>query len=129
VPFIEVAREKLASYNGKVSLHQANLNTDDWAVLPPGPVHAIVSNMAIHDLGSEEAVTTTYKKAARRLEPGGSLINADLVTHPDDKEPPTDGKLKVPRHLELLDHLGFVDVRCTLDFGHYACVVGRKDRF
>ena len=82
--------------------------------------------MAIHDLGSEAAVTSTYRKAIQLLEPDDLLINTDLVTKPDDNEPPSDGKLKVTRQIELLTDLGFTDVRCTLDFGHYACIIGRK---
>ena len=125
-PFIEVARKKLISFNGRVHLHKADLNEDDWPSLLPSPIHAVVSNMAIHDLGSEAAVTATYRKATQLLEPGGLLINADLVTKHDDDEPPSDGKLKIPRHLEILTDLGFEDVRSTLDLGHYACIVARK---
>lgn len=43
--------------------------------------------MAIHDLGSETAVRATYQKATQLLEPGGLLINADLVTKPEDDAP------------------------------------------
>ena len=125
-PFIELARKTLASFEGQVTLHQADLNEDDWSSLISGPVHAVISNMAIHDLGSEAAVTTTYEKASRLLEPNGLLINADLVTRPEDDLPPTDGKLKVPRHLEVLTTIGFIDARCTRDLGHYACIVARK---
>lgn len=125
-PFIQIARDKLASYDKRITLHQADLVKDDWPSLLSSPVHAVVSNMAIHDLGSEAAVTATYEKALHLLERGGLIINADLVTMPDDDQPPSDGKLKVPRHLEILMDLGFADVRCTLDLGHYACIIARK---
>ena len=82
--------------------------------------------MAIHDLGSEAAVTATYRKATQLLEPGGLLINADLATKPHDDEPPSDGNSRIPRHLEILTDLGLEDVRSTLDLGHYACIVARK---
>ena len=125
-PFIEVARVKLAPFGDRVTLYRADLNESDWPALARSPIHAVMSNMAIHDLGSETAVRATYQKAAQLLESGGLLINADLVTKPEDNAPPSDGKLKVPRHLEILTDLGLADVRCTLDLGHYACIVARK---
>ncbi len=125
-PFIQIARDKLAPFDQRITLHQADLVKDDWPSLLSSPVHAVVSNMAIHDLGSEAAVTATYEKAIHLLERGGLIINADLVTMPYDDQPPSDGKLKVPRHLEILIDLGCADVRCTLDLGHYACIIARK---
>lgn len=125
-PFLEVPRDTLAPYNRRVELHQTDLNEDDWPSRLDPPVHAVVSNMAIHDMGSEAAVTSTYRKTIQLLEPDSLLINTGLVTKPDDNEPPSNGKLKVTRRIELLTALGPTDVRSTLDFGHYACIIRRK---
>jgi cyclopropane fatty-acyl-phospholipid synthase-like methyltransferase len=124
-PMLDLAKDTLASFIDRIALYQANLNTDDWAGVLHPPVHAIVSNMALHDLGSKENVRKTYECAFRMIEPGGLICNADLVL-PADSEPGTGGRFKVSEHIDTLETIGFSDVRSTFDFGGYACVVGRK---
>ena len=63
-PFIQIARDKLAPFDQRITLHQADLVKDDWPSLLSSPVHAVVSNMAIHDLGSEAAVTANVEIVA-----------------------------------------------------------------
>ena len=124
-PMLDLAKDTLASFNDRIALFQANLNTDEWAEMLQRPIHAIVSNMALHDLGSRENVTKTYEEAFRIIEPGGLMFNADLVLR-EDSDPGTGGRFKVREHIEALETIGFSDVRSTFDFGGYACVVGRK---
>ena len=52
-PIFQIARDKLASFDRRVTLHQADLNEDDWPLLLSSPIYAVISNMAIHDLASE----------------------------------------------------------------------------
>jgi len=124
-PMLDLAKDTLASFNDRIALVQANLNTDDWAGMLQRPIHAIVSNMALHDLGSRENVRKTYEQAFRIIEPGGLMFNADLVLR-EDSDPGTGGRFKVHEHIDALETIGFSDVRSTFDFGGYACVVGRK---
>ena len=124
-PMLDLAKDTLASFNDRIALVQANLNTDDWAGMLQRPIHAIVSNMALRDLGSRENVGKTYEQAFRIIEPGGLMFNADLVLR-EDSDPGTGGRFKVHEHIDALETIGFSDVRSTFDFGGYACVVGRK---
>lgn len=124
-PMLDLAKDTLASFADRIALYQANLNTDDWAGLLQRPVHTIVSNMALHDLGSKESVRQTYEQAFRIIEPNGLMFNADLVLRADS-DPGTGGRFKVSEHIDALETTGFSDVRSTFDFGGYACVVGRK---
>ena len=124
-PMIVLAKETLTPFADRISLYQADLNTDDWSGLLHRPIHAIVSNMALHDLGSRERVVKTYEEAFSILEAGGLIFNADLVK-PADAEPGTGARLMMSEHFQALEVIGFADVESTLDFGGYACVVGRK---
>ena len=124
-PMLDLAKDTLSLFSERIVLHQADLNTDDWPGKLRRPVHAIVSNMALHDLGSRENVRKTYERAFRMIEPGGMILNADLVLA-EDSEPGTGGRFKVREHIDTLEMIGFSDVLSTFDFGGYACVVGSK---
>ena len=124
-PMLDLAREALVSFADRIDLHQSDLNTDEWARLLRRPVHAIVSNMALHDLGTKESVVKTYREAFRVLERGGVIFNADLVK-PADSDSGTGSRLKVAEHIDALESIGFLDVVSTLDLGGYVGVVGRK---
>jgi hypothetical protein len=122
-PMIALAHDRLSQFKDRIKLHCANLNSDDWPLLLTKEVHAFVSNQALHDLGSEENVEQAYETARKYLVPYGMLLNADLVI-PKDREGEYDpGKLKVSRHIEILRAKQYTRVNCTLDLGHYACIV------
>ena len=124
-PMLELAREALAPFGARARLVRADLNTADWAAFAPAPLDAIVSNQALHDLGTAAAVEAAYGRARALLGPGALLVNAELVVPEDRPESGKPGKLSVSRHLELLRALGFADARCEAEHGGYAVLVAR----
>ena len=123
---VALARESLSRYGDRAILHQADLNSNDWDDVLSQEIHVVISNMAIHDLGNEDNVVAVYQKVKDRLTAGGILINADLVLPEEGDIEDDKGKLKTSHHLHLLKNLGFVEVQCSLSFGHYACIIGTK---
>ena len=123
-PMLELARERLARFGDRARLREADLRDDAWLRDVARALDAVVTNQALHDLGTGEAVGTTYERARTLLRPGGLFVNAELVI-PDGSASEKPGKLPVAVHLERLRAAGFVDVRAELDYGDYVCLVGR----
>jgi cyclopropane fatty-acyl-phospholipid synthase-like methyltransferase len=121
---LTLAHERLDSFGARARLHRIDLRNDGWTGEFGGDLDAIVTNQALHDLGTTEAVGATYARARPLLRAGGLFVNAELVIPPGSaSEKP--GKLPADRHVALLAEAGFVDVRVELDFGDYVCLVGR----
>jgi cyclopropane fatty-acyl-phospholipid synthase-like methyltransferase len=125
-PMLELARERLARFGSRARLARADLNAAQWTRGIRLPVDAVVTNQALHDLGSDEAVTATYLRVHALLPETGMLVNAELVIPADGSKPSKPGKLTVAAHLERLREAGFRDVRCDVDHGEYVCLVARK---
>lgn len=120
---LELAGERLAAFGTRVCLHRADLR-EDWTALAPSKVDAIVTNQALHDLGSDDAVALTYRRARALLRPDGLFVNAEL-TVAEDAPAGKPGKMPVSRHLELLEASGFVAVQPGLAFAEYVCLSAR----
>lgn len=65
-PMLHLAGERLAPYGDRIALHCMDLNTNGWTLTVHGPIHAIVSNQALHDLDDDDSVARVYAAAARR---------------------------------------------------------------
>ena len=81
-PFLELARQRLARFSGRVTFHQRKLQ-DDWRNVLPAMPTAIVSTSAVHHLEPAEK-RDFYARCQSVLTPGGVLINGDEVRDPDD---------------------------------------------
>ena len=123
---VRVAQEATVNYQDRCRFYCVDLREDAWADGLPTNVDAIISNMALHDLEELKFVETVYQKSAQRLKPGGLFLNAELVVEVDSEKDVDGGKAKVGWHLEALTQLDFERVDCSLDFGHYACVLGYR---
>lgn len=123
---IRVAKQKTVAHSDRCSFQCKNLCSETWHHDLPEGIDAIVSNMALHDLGSAEAVEAVYKQSRAHLKPGGLFINAELVLTEDHGGKTNGGRFKIPRHLEILNALGYDRVVCPLDFGHYACIQAHR---
>ncbi len=140
-PMLHIAGRRLKPHSGRVSYVQADLLEADWWADLPGPVDAVVSTWALHDLGSQENVESVYRRSAELLRDGGVLLNGDFIK-PDqavfEYEP---GRFEIARHLELLRRVGFGDAQCLVVLEkeleaptaaqNYACfrgLVTRNDR-
>ena len=118
---LEAARRRLAPHGARAVLQEADLNGQwDSGWFGEG-VGAVVSMQALHDLGGEAEVERAYARAASALEPGGLLLNADLIEGAGEKP----GRLTPARHLDALRRCGLEQVECTLDDGVFACCIGR----
>ena len=113
-PMLDIARRRLKRYTSRVTYIQADLIKDDWWAKIPGPVNAIVSTWALHDLGSPENVETVYRSCVHALRDGGMLLNGDFIK-PDraiyEYEP---GRFAIAKHLEMLRRVGFDGAECLV---------------
>ena len=122
-PMLALARKRLARFGSHVSLHQADLNEDDWPELLPSENHAIVSLQALHDLGDETKLDRIYGMVRDLLVPGGLFLNADLVVPATKENLQKPGRRSVQRHLERLRSHDYERVACTFELEDIACCV------
>jgi predicted TPR repeat methyltransferase len=122
---LSLAQERLAPFEGRARLIQADLNQAEW-LKQLDPVQAIISLQSLHDLGDEENVSRIYEVARELLVPGGLLLNADLVIASGLEKKEQPGRCTIPRHLELLHSHGYAEVACTLAIGDFGCFVSRR---
>ena len=115
-PMLDIARQRLRPYSGRIAYVQADLVKDDWWSALPTPVGAIVSSWTLHDLGSQDNVELVYKSCAGVLREGGILLNGDFIK-PDEAifeyEP---GRFEIARHIELMRTAGFEQAECLMVF-------------
>jgi cyclopropane fatty-acyl-phospholipid synthase-like methyltransferase len=121
---LELAQERLARFGTRARLHCSDLRRADWMSLAANQPQAIVTNQALHDLGTAEAVQETYQRVFSLLPGGGLFINAELVV-PETGSVNKPGKLPLARHISMLEQIGFTDVHAELAFGEYVAIVAR----
>lgn len=113
-PMLDIARRRLKRHSDRVAYIQADLIKDNWWKGIPGPVDAIVSTWALHDLGSQESVEIVYKNCAQALQDGGMLLNGDFIK-PDNAiyeyEP---GRFEIAKHIAMLRRVGFSSAECLV---------------
>ncbi len=134
-PMLKLAEERLVNFKDRTQFHCADLLKPGWTSLLEKDVQAFVSMQALHDLRSDRAIADVYRAARQHLSGGGMLVNADLIaggekpkasnTEESNTGKSNPGRLTVSRHLKLLKEAGFIEARCSLDFGDYACVVAK----
>lgn len=114
IPMLDIARQRLRHHSTRVAYIQADLIKDHWWEGVPGPVNAIVSTWALHDLGSSGNVEIVYQSCAQALHDGGMLLNGDFIK-PDraiyDYEP---GRFEIAKHIEMLRRVGFKSAECLV---------------
>lgn len=113
-PMLDIARQRLRRHSARVAYIWADLLKDNWWTEIPGPVNAIVSTWALHDLGSPENVEIVYKSCAQVLQDGGQLLNGDFIK-PDsaiyEYEP---GRFEIAKHIAMLRRVGFKSAECLV---------------
>lgn len=113
-PMIDIARKRLRCHSARLAYIQADLVKDKWWTEIPGPVNAIVSTWALHDLGSRESVEVVYKSCVQVLQDGGILLNGDFIK-PDgaiyEYEP---GRFEIEKHIDMLRRVGFKSAECMV---------------
>src|SRR5205085_10396204 len=100
-PMLELAAERLAPFGDRARLHPYDLRDGGWMRVVRAAPDVILTNQALHDLGTAEAVEETYRRVRTALSPGGLFVNAELVV-PEGGTANKAGKLPAGRHLALL---------------------------
>lgn len=114
-PMFAHAKERLASYQDRVSFVQGDLMTSDWTSDLGDPFDAIVSAIAIHNVRFPERIAAIYGEIAGILRPGGCFLNCDLVFG--------DG---LETQLEWLRGFGLERVECFWQEGRSMIIGGFK---
>lgn len=77
-------REKLAPYGDRVTIGAFELADTAWREALPAPLRCVLSSLVVHHL-THEGKREMFRDVARRLEPGGALLLADLVAPANDR--------------------------------------------
>ena len=78
-PMLAIAQHRLELHSDRVAYVQADLVRDRWWTDIHGPIDAIVSTWALHDLGSKADIEVVYESCAQALRDGGMLLNGDFI--------------------------------------------------
>jgi cyclopropane fatty-acyl-phospholipid synthase-like methyltransferase len=83
---MKLARERLAKYGERVSLHLGDLAYPSWNEQLSGGYDAAVSGLAIHHI-SDERKRALYAEVFAMLKPGGMFLNDDSILTPTTWQP------------------------------------------
>ena len=129
----DIARETIGENMGRVVLTSADLLDQKWPSALSRKVGAIISTWALHDLGSQQAVSDVYARCYETLPKGGVLVNGDFIKPEGTTFEYEAGRFAISRHLELLKAAGFSDPECIANLEeniktptaaqNYACLV------
>ncbi len=131
---IDKARQRLARFDERLSYALADMTDPGWTSTLGGPFDAVVSALAIHNLGDEAAIQRVYRDIFALLRPGGCVFNldllfpggpglADLYRRDPSRDPRWDVYVSpagLDAHLGWLRDAGFSEVDCVwkdLDHG------------
>lgn len=96
----KLGRERMKDFNGRFDYVLADFSRHGWSKLMPGPFEAIVSSIAIHNVGSPNIIRGIYQDTYTLVQPGGCFLNFDR------HEPP------IVEQMKWLRGAGFKDVQC-----------------
>lgn len=115
-PMLDIAARRLRPHAGRVGFLHADLLADAWWRDLDGPVDAVVSTWALHDLGAPARVEHVYAACARVLRSGGPLLNGDFIKPAGAAHEYEPGRFEVATHLDLLRRVGFEAAECLRVF-------------
>jgi SAM-dependent methyltransferase len=110
----KLGRERMQDLKGRFAYIIADFSRHGWSKLLPGPFEAIVSSIAIHNVGSPNIIRGIYEDAYTLVQPGGCFLNFDR------HEPPIEDQMK------WLRRAGFNNVQCFWRDDHRAVFGGFK---
>ena len=96
----KLGRERMQDLTGRFAYVIADFSKHGWSKLMPGPFEAVVSSIAIHNVGNPNIIRGIYEDAYTLVRPGGCFLNFDR------HEPP------VTDQMNWLCGAGFKDVQC-----------------
>jgi tRNA (cmo5U34)-methyltransferase len=78
-PMLDHARTRLAWAGDRVSFVTGDLRSPDWTAGLPAPFDAVVSSIAIHNVGSAQRIREIYAEISGLVRPGGCFYNLELL--------------------------------------------------
>lgn len=75
-PMLAISRERLAEFNARLRFLRADFRDDDW-MAKVGPVDAVLSMQAVHEVRHKVHVPALYEKVRSVLRPGGLTLVCD----------------------------------------------------
>jgi tRNA (cmo5U34)-methyltransferase len=78
-PMLSHARDRLRHAGDRVSFVTSDLRSPDWTAALPGPFDAVVSSIAIHNVGHADRIRAIYAEICRVIKPGGCFFNLELL--------------------------------------------------
>ena len=134
---LDIAARRLRRHADRAAFTQADLLADGWWQALDGPVDAIVSTWALHDLGGPAQVEHVYAGCAKAFGNRGLLLNGDFIKPDRARQEYEPGRFPVATHIDMLRRAGFDTAECLRVFEeeleaptpaqNYACLraVGR----
>jgi SAM-dependent methyltransferase len=96
----KLGSERMKNLRGRFEYVICDFSRHGWSKLVPGPFEAIVSSIAIHNVGSPNIIRGIYEDAYTLVRPGGCFLNFDRH-HPPIEE-----------QMRWLRGSGFQSVQC-----------------
>lgn len=119
---LELARDRLAQFDGKVSFHQKSFLDDGWWKKLRAPFDVVVSMQAVHELRDTARIPALYRDAGFILRSEGVILIADEIVEEIDDDVPFH---TAEGHLTALGEAGFEDAHQVLQIGDLAMFIGR----
>ena len=113
---LDIAARRLRPHADRVVFTQADLLAEPWWQDLAGPVDAIVSTWALHDLGGPAEVEHVYNGCAKALGSRGLLLNGDFIKPDSTVHEYEPGRFDIATHLDLLGRVGFETAECLRVF-------------
>ena len=95
----KLGRERMKHLTGRFEYVLCDFGKHGWSKLVPGPFEAIVSSIAIHNVGSPNIIRGIYEDTYTLVKPGGCFLNFDRPRPPWEDQ------------MQWLSGAGFKDVR------------------
>lgn len=124
---IDRARQRLARFDDRLTYALADMTEPGWGSALGGEFDAVVSALAIHNLGDDEIIQRVYRDIFGLLRPGGCVFNLDMLFPGGPgladlyrRDPTRDNRWEVyvspnglDAHLGWLRDAGFAEVDCV----------------
>jgi ubiquinone/menaquinone biosynthesis C-methylase UbiE len=78
----KLGRERMKHLSGRFEYVLCDFGKQGWSKLVPGPFDAIVSSIAIHNVGSPNIIRGIYEDAHTLVKPSGCFLNFDRPRPP-----------------------------------------------
>ena len=82
----KLGRERMKNLAGRFEYMLCDFSKHGWSKLLPGPFEAVVSSIAIHNVGSHNIIRGIYEDAYSLVKPGGCFLNFDRPRPPWEEQ-------------------------------------------